>query len=121
MGLLTLLEFRLEELAVIEPLAVKHIAIDIIMKDTDLLVVLRIEYECFIVIKGVMFQCLSDDSRQTFTSVSHINGLGTEIESDPVAEQDHGYDIFSSSIATTDKLVLFISRTSPEGDWRMSC
>ena len=68
-----------------------------------------------------MFQCFSNNSRKTFTSVSHVNGLGTEIESDPVAEQDHGYDIFSSSIATTDMLVLFISTFSPVGDWRTSC
>ena len=120
MGLLTLLKFRPEELAVIEPLRIKHIAIDIIVKNADLPVVLRIEDERFIVIEGVMFQGFSNDSRQTFTTVAHVNGLGTEIESDPVAEQDHGYDIFSSSRATDDKLVLFISRTSPEGDWRMS-
>ena len=61
--LLTLFKFRLEELAVIEPLAVEHIAIDVIMKDADLPVILRIEHECFIVIKGVMFQCFSNDSR----------------------------------------------------------
>ena len=121
MGLFTLFKFRLEEPAVIEPLAVKHIAIDVIMKDTDLPVILRIEYERFIVVKRVMFQGFPNDSRKTFTSVPHVDGSGTEIESDPVAEQDHGYDIFSSSMATTGKLVLFISRTSPEGDWRMSC
>ena len=40
----------------------------------------------FIVIEGVMFQCFSDDSRKTFTSVPHVDGSGTEIESDPVTE-----------------------------------
>ena len=63
MGLFTLLEFRLEKFAVIEPLAVENIAIDVIMKNTDLLVILRLEHECFIVIEGIMFQCFSNDSR----------------------------------------------------------
>ena len=116
MALPALLKFRLEELAVIKPLCIKNISVDIIVKDADLPVVLRIEYKCFIVVKRIMFQGVPNDACQTFTTVAHVNGLGTEIESDTITEQNHGYDIFSSSIATTDKLVLFISRTSPEGD-----
>ena len=121
MRLFTLLEFRLEELPVIEPLCIEYITIHIIVKDTNLLVILRVEDKRFIIIEGIMAQCFTYNSRQTLTTVAHIDGLGTEIESHTVAEQDHGYDIFSSSIATTDKLVLFISTVSPVGDWRTSC
>ena len=121
MRLFTLLEFRLEELPVIEPLCIEDITIHIIVKDTNLLVILRVEDKRFIIIEGIMVQCFTYYSRQTLTTVAHIDRLGTEIESHTVAEQDHGYDIFSSSIATTDKLVLFISTVSPVGDWRTSC
>ena len=121
MRLFTLLEFRLEELPVIEPLCIEDITIHIIVKDTNLLVILRVEDKRFIIIEGIMVQCFSYDSRQTLTPVAHIDRFGTEIESHTVTEQDHGYDIFSSSIATTDKLVLFISTVSPVGDWRTSC
>ena len=43
MRLFTLLEFRLEELTVIEPLCIEYITIHIIVKDTNLLVILRVE------------------------------------------------------------------------------
>ena len=121
MRLFTLLEFRLEELPVIEPLCIEDITIHIIVKDTNLLVILRVEDKRFIIIEGIMVQCFTYYSRQTLTTVAHIDRFGTEIESHTVTEQDHGYDIFSSSIATTDKLVLFISTVSPVGDWRTSC
>ena len=121
MSPLALLEFRLEEPTVIEPLRIKHIAIHIIVKYPNLPVIPRIENERLIVVERVMPQRFPNDSRQAFTPVAHVNGMGTEIEPDTVAEQDHGYDIFSSSIATTDILVLFISTFSPVGDWRISC
>ena len=45
MSPLALLEFRLEELTVIEPLRIKHIAIHIIVKYPNLPVIPRIENE----------------------------------------------------------------------------
>ena len=87
MSPLALLEFRLEELTVIEPLRIKHIAIHIIVKYPDLPVIPRIENIRLIVVERVMPQRFPNDSRQAFTTVAHVNGLGTEIEPDTVAEQ----------------------------------
>ena len=51
MRLFTLLEFRLEELPVIEPLCIEDITIHIIVKDTNLLVILGVEDKGFIIIE----------------------------------------------------------------------
>ena len=51
MTLLALLEFRLEEPTVIEPLRIKHIAIHIIVKYPDLPVIPRIENVRLIVVE----------------------------------------------------------------------
>ena len=56
MCLFNLLEFRLEELPVIEPLCIEYITIHIIVKDTNLSVILRVENKGFIIIERIMVQ-----------------------------------------------------------------
>lgn len=113
------LELWLKKLAVSKPLQTKNPTIYVIMQDFHFTIVLGIKNKSLIIISRIMPHDITHYRNQSLISLTHVDRSGLHKKLSPAIKVYHDCDILCSNSATTNKLLLFISISSPTGDFRI--
>ena len=113
------LELKLKELTISKPFRTEYPSIDIIVQDFNLAIVLGIKDKSLIIISRIMPHDITHYRNQSLISLTHVGRSGLHKKLSPAIKVYHGCDILCSNSAKTNKLLLFISISSPTGDFRI--